>query len=141
MWYIIDHEMSKSTQTFSGLPKQSLLTISIKATPQCTDLWLGFPELQGSFLSIPESKLLIETRSSQRNHKIFNMDKLTLSLLLSSPKVFPSTSWIPKTSLRFAKLQDYSNSFTYKLFRNVIYSVFLKGWFFFTWTKELEFLK
>lgn len=85
IWYIIHHEMSKSTQTFSGLPKQFLLTISIKATPQCTDLWLGFPELQCSFSSMPESEILIETTSSQGNHKIFSMDKRTLSLLLPSP--------------------------------------------------------
>lgn len=102
--------MSKSTQTFSGLLKQSLLTISIRATPQYTDLRLGFPELQCSFLSTPENELLIETRSSQRNHKIFNMDKVTLSLLYSH-LVFLLT----KSFLQFGKLQDDSNCSTYKL--------------------------
>lgn len=59
VWYKTHHEMSKitkSTQTFSGLPMQS--SLSSKSYSQETAFILRFAELHYSPLGVPESELL-----------------------------------------------------------------------------------
>lgn len=110
IWYIIHHEMSKSTQAFS-VSQSNLHWLQHKShSPVHRPLtWIPWTAVY-SHLGILESELLIETRSSNRNHKICNMDKLTLTIFPLLKSSHQPTEF-QKISLLFGKLQDYSNSF------------------------------